>query len=208
MSKFYLLKITLNGVTPSIWRTFTVPADISLDRLHDVIQIVMGWDDSHLHQFTFKKRVFTEFPSSIEDEDESEVRLSELLTKRKNTLTYTYDFGDDWEHTLFLEDSDFKPAGPDMLFECFAGENTCPPEDCGGSYQYQRMIDAMKNPAKNPQDFEEYSEVLDIADNVTPDDFKEFIRFFDPDAVTSALMLYARWSRERPLPLFNDDLLY
>ncbi|OXL40657.1 hypothetical protein CA284_08595 [Enterobacter mori] len=208
MSKFYLLKITLNNVTPSIWRTFVVPADISLDRLHDVIQIVMGWDDSHLHQFTFKKRVFTEFPSSAEDEDESEVRLSELLKKRKNTLTYTYDFGDDWEHTLFLEDSDFKPEDPNILYECFAGENACPPEDCGGSYQYQRMIDAMNDPKKNQKDFEEFSEVLDLAEEVTLNDFKQSIRFFDADAVTSALMLYARWSRERPLPLFNDESFY
>ena len=46
MNKFYQLKITLKDVSPPIWRSFVVPASITLDRLHDVIQIVMGWEDS------------------------------------------------------------------------------------------------------------------------------------------------------------------
>lgn len=50
--RFYLLKIQLLDIEPSIWRRFVVPASITLDRLHDVIQVVMGWTDSHLHEFT------------------------------------------------------------------------------------------------------------------------------------------------------------
>ncbi len=53
--RFYLLKIRLLEIEPGIWRRFVVPADISLDRLHDVVQIVMGWEDSHLHEFTIGK---------------------------------------------------------------------------------------------------------------------------------------------------------
>lgn len=49
--RFYLLQIRLLEIEPEIWRRFAVPASISLDRLHDVIQIVMGWTDSHLHEF-------------------------------------------------------------------------------------------------------------------------------------------------------------
>lgn len=180
-----------------------VPADISLDRLHDVIQIVMGWDDYHLHDFRFKKQVFTELPESGED-DESEFRLNELLKKRKNSLKYTYDFGDGWEHTIVLEDSDFRPEDPTIPFECLDGENACPPEDCGGSNEYQRMINALNDPEKNKEDYEEFVETLEIADEVTQDDFKKFLMFFDPNAVTSALMLYSRWSRDRALPLFAD----
>ena len=65
--RFYLLKIRLLEIEPEIWRRFAVPASISLDRLHDIIQIVMGWTDSHLHEFTFGKKRYTEHPESKED---------------------------------------------------------------------------------------------------------------------------------------------
>ena len=55
--RFYLLKIQLLDIEPAIWRRFVVPASITLDRLHDVIQIVMGWTDSHLHEFTIPERL-------------------------------------------------------------------------------------------------------------------------------------------------------
>ncbi|MDK9606806.1 plasmid pRiA4b ORF-3 family protein [Lelliottia wanjuensis] len=205
MHRFYLLNITLNDITPSVWRKFVVPADISLDRLHDVIQIVMGWDDSHLHQFAFKKQVFTEFPDSTNDENESFTRLNELLKKKKNSLIYTYDFGDNWEHVVTLEDSNFKPEDPSEYFQCIDGENNCPPEDCGGSYQYQRMIDALKDPQNNKEDYEEFTEILGIKDDESLNDFNEFTRFFDPDVVTGALMLYSRWSRDRMLTLIDEN---
>jgi hypothetical protein len=57
--RHYLLRTRLLGITPEIWRRFVVPADITLDRLHDVIQIVMGWTDSHLHEFTIGKKRYT-----------------------------------------------------------------------------------------------------------------------------------------------------
>ena len=65
--RLYLLKIRLLEIEPEIWRRFVVPADITLDRLHDVIQIVMGWTDSHLHEFTIGKKRYTEYPESKED---------------------------------------------------------------------------------------------------------------------------------------------
>ncbi len=50
-ARIYRLKITLRGTTPPVWRRILVPGDITLDQLHRVFQIVMGWTDSHLHQF-------------------------------------------------------------------------------------------------------------------------------------------------------------
>src|SRR5260370_42582259 len=47
----YELKITLRGSKPAVWRRVLVPGGINLNRLHDVLQIVMGWTDSHLHHF-------------------------------------------------------------------------------------------------------------------------------------------------------------
>ncbi len=63
----YLLKVKLLDIEPEIWRRFVVPASITLDRLHDVIQIVMGWTDSHLHEFTIGKKRYTEYPQGRDD---------------------------------------------------------------------------------------------------------------------------------------------
>lgn len=60
--RLYLLKIQLLDIEPAIWRRFVIPAAITLDRLHDVIQIVMGWTDSHLHDFTIADKRHTEYP--------------------------------------------------------------------------------------------------------------------------------------------------
>ncbi len=65
--RFYLLKIELLDIEPPIWRRFVVPGSITLDRLHDVIQIVMGWQDSHLHEFAIGKKRYTEYPEYNDD---------------------------------------------------------------------------------------------------------------------------------------------
>ena len=54
--RIYELRITLKGSKPPIWRRVAVPADIKLGTLHEVIQIAMGWTDSHLHQFILRDK--------------------------------------------------------------------------------------------------------------------------------------------------------
>ena len=98
----YQIKISLIGAKPPIWRTVLVPGDIALAAFHDVIQVTMGWTDSHLHQF-IANRVFYGVPDDdfeLEMEDETQYKLSQLLTKEKESLIYEYDFGDSWEHKI------------------------------------------------------------------------------------------------------------
>ena len=47
----YQLKITLAEIRPPIWRRIQVPGTILLCCLHDALQAVFGWTDSHLHNF-------------------------------------------------------------------------------------------------------------------------------------------------------------
>ena len=101
--RFYLLKIQLLDIEPAIWRRFVVPASITLDRLHDVIQIVMGWTDSHLHEFTIGKKRYTEYPESKEDGMVcGSYRIGNLLKQKGRTFHYLYDFGDSWELIKYL----------------------------------------------------------------------------------------------------------
>ena len=102
----YRLKITLADAKPAIWRRIEVP-DCTLGELHEVIQVVMGWDDSHLHQFIVGKTYYgqaTPDDLDLEVEDEDGIRISQVFPdKKKARIAYEYDFGDSWLHDIVLE---------------------------------------------------------------------------------------------------------
>jgi hypothetical protein len=144
----YRLKITLLGVNPPIWRRFQVPAGITLERLHDVIQTVMGWSDCHLHEFYIGRKRYGPRDADPEGEvlDERVATLSAALFLSGGPILYTYDFGDSWEHELELEET--LPAPPGAAGTrpvCLAGERRCPPEDCGGFFGYAEFLKAIRN---------------------------------------------------------------
>lgn len=205
MNNQYQLKVTLKHITPAIWRRFVVPGDITLDRLHDVLQIVMGWEDCHLHDFRFKKQMYTESPESPKDEDEAGVRLNALLNKKGNKLTYLYDFGDDWEHEIVLEDKNYFSDEMHGLFECLEGEMVCPMEDCGGPIGYMRLLEIINDPQNNEEDFEVLVDFIGVPD-ADPKEMLEHVCTFDIDEVNSGLALYSRWARDRALPLLSAEL--
>jgi len=88
---------------PPVWRRITVPAGLTLDLLHEVIQQVMGWEDGHLHVFSTPWRNYGVPDSDLGYADEAKVTLAEVLAEAGTRLRYTYDFGDDWEHDIVLE---------------------------------------------------------------------------------------------------------
>ena len=140
--KSYLIRIELLRTHRPIWREVWVPSDLTLDMLHDVIQEAMGWDDDHMHAFEFKKQRFqsVEFIDGLDDDagkPEELVELSELLKRARQKLTYTYDFGDNWQHSVTLKKQ--VSLNLEQLFTCIEGEGACPMEDCGGVYGHERI---------------------------------------------------------------------
>ncbi|RPH27669.1 plasmid pRiA4b ORF-3 family protein [Buttiauxella warmboldiae] len=201
MNSFYQLKIVLQDSNPAIWRRFVVPGFITLDRLHDVIQIVMGWEESHLHEFIFKKQHYTMQPESPHEQEEGMVRLGELLKRKGNSLTYVYDFGDNWSHEIILEDKNYPEDEIIMPYFCLEGECACPPEDCGGVYGYARVLEAVQDPHH-----EQHEDMMDIISNgsdLSPDEVIEYTKDFNCDEVNSFLALYSVWSRDRLLTMFE-----
>jgi len=101
------LRITLNGCDSS--RTIIVPGNVPLLILHEMIQVVFGWMDDHLHEFS-KGDVFYQIPDEAADvpfgttKDETKVNISHLISEKGDTFTYTYDFGDNWKHEIIAED--------------------------------------------------------------------------------------------------------
>jgi hypothetical protein len=145
----YQLKITLAGIQPEIWRRVLVRADLRLSELHRIIQVAMGWTDSHLHAFTCGETRY-ELPSEgygpgLDFEDERQAELGAVLTEVGAGLQYEYDFGDGWDHTVHLEA--ILPADPEATYPvCVAGERACPPEDCGGAWGYVELLEILRDP--------------------------------------------------------------
>lgn len=146
-SAAYALKITLKGIRPPIWRRLLVPDSVSLAGLHAIIQTVMGWKDQYLHTFVIAGREYGE-PSTEGIRrilDERKFTLRELVPAAKTKIKYTYDFGDDWEHEIEVEEILPVPADQ-ALPVCLKGKRACPPEHVGGAWGYGALLEARANP--------------------------------------------------------------
>jgi len=146
--KVYQLKVTLKGSKPPIWRRLLIASSVTLPELHSVLQVVMGWSDYHLHQFTAAGREYgVADPNFGMDDvtDEKGVRLDRLLVREKDSIRYEYDFGDGWEHVILLEKV-LPPEPGKALPACIKAKGACPPEDVGGLWGYYNFLDAIKDP--------------------------------------------------------------
>ena len=145
--KIYQLKVTLKGSKPPIWRRLLVSEDTTLYDLHRIIQVAMGWTNSHLHQF-IKGDEYYGTPSEDDWQpvkDEMLYKLREVLAGEKDKMIYEYDFGDSWEHEIVVEKVMPKEDG-EMYPRCLKARRACPPEDVGGIWGYEQFLAAMSDP--------------------------------------------------------------
>jgi hypothetical protein len=143
-SPVYQFKVTLKWSKPAIWRRIQVRAGTTLPRLHDTIQIAMGWTDSHLHRFIIRDVEYgVPVPDfGVEMRNEQRVKLERIITAEKERFVYEYDFGDGWIHDILLEK--ILPPEPDPHYpRCVGGKRACPPEDVGGVWGYAEFLEAI-----------------------------------------------------------------
>ena len=164
----YQIKVTLKGSKPPIWRRIQVTSDTTLGKLHRILQVVMGWEDYHLHQFIIGGAYYGEpHPDyGFEMKDEREVKLNQVVSGEKSRFTYEYDFGDSWEHELLVEK--ILPLEEGKHYPvCLKGKRACPPEDCGGIWGYYNLLEAIQNP-NHP----EHEELLEwVGEGFDPEEF-------------------------------------
>ncbi len=141
------IKVTLQDIRPFIWRRIQVPADIRLGKFHRVLQVSMGWTNSHLHAFRIGDVTYGVPGLDSPDLARSEraIRLDKVAGPG-DTLFYEYDFGDGWVHEIKIEKALL--ADPTVHYpRCLAGERACPPEDCGGPPGYEDLLAALRDPS-------------------------------------------------------------
>jgi hypothetical protein len=143
----YQFKVTLRDSKPPIWRRIQVRGDTTLYKLHQALQVVMGWRDCHLHQFIIHGTCYgTPDPEfDFEVKNEKRVKLNRVLSGAKEKFVYEYDFGDSWEHVILLEKT--LPLDQEVTYPvCLAGKCACPPEDCGGVWGYYDFLKVIQDP--------------------------------------------------------------
>lgn len=180
----YQFKITLSEIKPQIWRRIIVPGDYSFWDLHVAIQDVMGWTDTHLHEFIIKfpggiLKISIGIPDKDYPEGEQEIlpgwkyKIKKFFTLENNKADYIYDFGDYWQHKVQLEK--IIPAEKGIVYPiCIAGKRACPPEDCGGSFGYEEIVDGT---SEFQEAYSDYDPEYFDPDEICFDDPKERLKF-------------------------------
>src|SRR5215470_12897405 len=160
------LKVTLRGIRPSIWRRLEVPSRMSLSQLHDAIQAAMGWRDGHLYAFDVAGRSYGD-PARVDDvANDTRLTVGGVMKWGVGRFTYTYDFGDDWEHEIVVEGKRAAIEGR-RYPACIAGRRNCPPEDCGGVWAYRDFLTALADPSSAQAD--QWSEWME--EDFDPEEF-------------------------------------
>jgi hypothetical protein len=160
------LKVTLRGTKPPVWRRLLVPGAMTLGDLHHAVQAAMGWHDSHLHAFDIDSRQYGDRSSVDDVADENRLTLNGLTKSGIARFDYTYDFGDDWEHIVAIEKT--QPALEGKSYPtCVAGARNCPPEDCGGCWGYQQLLEVLADPT-HPEHAEQ---IESIDEDFDPNEF-------------------------------------
>lgn len=140
----YRLRVDLRGAKPPIWRRLEVPGDTTLTELHRLLQIAFGWDDYHMHCFETDFGTFGVADPELGHRPETTATLEQVLAE-KSKMTYTYDFGDSWDHIITAES--LTPPAEDVAYpRCTGGRRAAPPEDCGGIWGYGALCEILANP--------------------------------------------------------------
>ncbi len=167
--KEYHIRIKLKNSPVKIWRELKVPSNISLELLAAFLIEAMGWDNSHLHQFR-KKDDYYVSREDLEEYDDpfglgfsfarcrhhdaSKFSISDVLLAKGDKIEFEYDFGDCWMHELWVKGIRDYERGEKPRVELIKGQGQCPPEDCGGVWGYEDLLEIRQKKRKSSEDKE------------------------------------------------------
>lgn len=166
------LRVEMQGIEPVIWRELVVPSNLNLESLGCLLVDVMDWEGYHLHQFIKGYDYYgvpdeefgTRNPfeglfgySPVKNHDSRDYTVGDVLARKRSWIDFEYDFGDSWMHRVTVVDTRKYHEGEERKIVLTAGENACPPEDCGGVWGYEELVEALKKPrSKRAKEIKEW----------------------------------------------------
>ena len=150
----YTLRIALRDHKPTIWRKVDVPSNLSLRHLGDLILSLMGWDGGHLNQFVKGNVCYlpyyqrepsgeADFDWNCENVNQEDYTIADLVAAKGRSVRFEYDFGDGWEHEVRLSDVAEYEDGEAREIVFRGGKRACPPDDCGGVWGYEELLEIL-----------------------------------------------------------------
>ena len=144
------LRVDLAGTEIPVWRELLVPARLSLEELHIIIQVAFDWEDVQLHEFQVghdryidaRDETLLDMPQQKTD---GQVRLHQVVQALPFEFSYLYSQDEFWAHrvrvmeTLAMEDICLYPL-------CVGGANAAPPEGVGGGHGYNDFLRCLLRP--------------------------------------------------------------
>lgn len=177
------IRIKLNDAPVNIWRELVVPSNITLELLAYVLIQAMGWEHEHLYQFIRKGNVyyvntqqlkeqensFFGFLSRSEHRNSEKTSLEMVLQPKGERMKFEYDFGDSWNHDLWVKAARDYAADEEPVIKLLKGQGACPPEDCGGIWGYAELLELRLKKRKSADD-KERLEWYNISKDFDPED--------------------------------------
>ncbi|NJM65714.1 MAG: plasmid pRiA4b ORF-3 family protein [Acaryochloris sp. RU_4_1] len=136
----FQLKAVIAGISPMIWRRLQIHSDTTIADLHYILQICFSWSDDHLHRFTLQGKDYGVAKPGGEwfSDDANTITLAELGLRERERFLYHYDYFDNWQIQLRVEQIT-SPAAGKSYPRCIQGKRAGPPEDCGGPWAFQEL---------------------------------------------------------------------
>lgn len=146
MTQIARLRVEIEEVEPAVIRWIEVPLDTRLDKLNVILQVAIGWQNCHPFEFRHGDSVYglVSSQNEVNPLPAEKATLAELA-QLGATFDYDYVFGDEWEHTLEIEQ--IGPAAPDTIYpRLVEAQGRCPPADIGGPSGYEVYLRALADP--------------------------------------------------------------
>ncbi|MBQ2043947.1 MAG: plasmid pRiA4b ORF-3 family protein [Bacteroidaceae bacterium] len=155
----YIIDIDLLDAPLSIHRRLSIPSNMNLGYVQEILMLAMGWQGHHLKEITYGNVTYTtryaggQNPEPMDDfpqKDSYKHTLGDLLKTEEDSLLFKYDLGDGWTHRVTLSEirpySDIAIQSENYWAELISGEGACPPDDVGGTSGYAELLRTINNP--------------------------------------------------------------
>ena len=171
----YIIAVELMGLPHRVYRVLSVPSDIYLNYLEEMIVLAMGWAGHHQMQIvagglTYCSREDMEMCSErgrFSMRDAALFTLRDVMSKKDDQFVFVYDLGDHWEHRVLLIKKEKYEAGyaDDSRVDVVGGEGCCPPDDCGGAGGYAELLKVLRmGSTEEREELEEWLSIWGIED--------------------------------------------